>query len=58
MNVDVDHPTLGPLDLSLSPSLVSQSPHSLPSYGVGFGGGAGALCMDTGAQFGNEESQT
>jgi len=26
--------------------------------GVGFGGGAGALCMDTGAQFGNEESQT
>merc|ERR1712141_301060 len=26
--------------------------------GVGFGGGAGALCMDTGAQFGNEETQT
>merc|ERR1712018_165535 len=26
--------------------------------GVGFGGGAGALCMDTGAQFGNDESQT
>ena len=24
--------------------------------GVGFGGGAGALSMDTGAQFGNEET--
>ena len=24
--------------------------------GVGFGGGAGALSMDTGAQFGNTES--
>ena len=26
--------------------------------GVGFGGGAGALSMDTGAQFGNTESVT